>query len=310
MSMIDRSLDGMASLSGHLGGLLKRRLREVSGIALLSLAMMAALALATWSVQDPSLSHATDAPVRNLLGHPGAITADLLMQLLGLGALALLLPIAIWGYRLLGHRPLSREKLRMLLWLFGAVLAAAFASCMPRSAHWPLPCGLGGVIGDAVLRLPMVLFGVPMVGANRLAAAIVLGVAALIAFAGAAGIIWRDASDDEEDDEEETAEADDEGGWVSLGWLIHEVLSIRARIARLFRRRPATPAAARPAVPRRIEPRFDAPPVQYAGDEADDTAEEVDEDRPTRPSRAHRANRARQNRAGRAAATRCPRSSS
>ena len=138
MSMIDRSLDGMAFVSGQLGGMLRRRLREVGGIALLVVAMMAALALATWSVQDPSLSHATDAPVRNLLGHPGAITADLLMQLLGLGALALLLPIAIWGYRLLGHRPLSREKLRMLLWLFGAVLAAAFASCLPRSAHWPL----------------------------------------------------------------------------------------------------------------------------------------------------------------------------
>ena len=122
MSMIDRSLDGMASLSGQLGALLKRRLREVGGIALLSLAMMATLALATWSVQDPSLSHATNAPVRNLLGHPGAIAADLLMQLLGLGSLALLLPIAIWGYRLLGHRPLSRERLRMLLWLFGAVL--------------------------------------------------------------------------------------------------------------------------------------------------------------------------------------------
>src|SRR5580692_11581460 len=284
MSMIDRSLEGMASLSGLLGALLKRRLREVSGIALLSLAMMATLALATWSVQDPSLSHATDAPVRNLLGHSGAITADLLMQLLGLGSLALLLPIAIWGYRLLGHRPLSRERLRMLLWLFGAVLAAAFASCLPRSAHWPLPCGLGGVVGDAVLRLPMVLFGVPMTGANRLAAAIVLGIAALIAFAGAAGIIWRDAADEENDEEEETAEADDEGGWVSLGWLIHEVLSIRARIARLLRRRPLTQAAARPAAPaRRIEPRFDAPSVQYAGDEADDVAEEAQEDNAAEP---------------------------
>src|ERR1700732_4257302 len=127
MSMIDRSLDGMASLSGLLGALLKRRVREGAAIALLSLAMMATLALATWSVQDPSLSHATNVPVRNLLGHPGAITADLLMQLLGLGSLALLLPIAIWGYRLLGHRPLSRERLRMLLWLFGAGLGAAVA---------------------------------------------------------------------------------------------------------------------------------------------------------------------------------------
>ena len=61
MSMIDRSLDGMAFLSGQLGAVLRRRLREVGGIALISLAMMAALALATWSVQDPSLSHATDA---------------------------------------------------------------------------------------------------------------------------------------------------------------------------------------------------------------------------------------------------------
>ena len=152
MSMIDRSLDGMAFLSGQLGAILRRRLREVGGIALISLAMMAALALATWSVRDPSLSHATDAPVHNLLGRPGAIAADLLMQLLGLGSLALLLPIAVWGYRLLGHRPLSRERLRVLLWLLGAVLAAAFAACLPRGSHWPLPAGLGGVIGDAVLR--------------------------------------------------------------------------------------------------------------------------------------------------------------
>jgi S-DNA-T family DNA segregation ATPase FtsK/SpoIIIE len=280
MSMIDRSLDGMASLSGQLGALLRRRLREMGGIALLSLAMMAALALATWSVQDPSLSHATDAPVRNLLGHPGAITADLLMQLLGLGSLALLLPIAIWGYRLLGHRPLSRERLRMLLWLFGAVLAAAFASCLPRSAHWPLPCGLGGVIGDASLRLPMVLFGVPMVGANRLAATIVLGIAALVAFAGAAGFIWRDAPDD---DEEKAVDEDDDSAWISLGRLMHAILSFRARVARLFRRR-TLQATPRPAPPRqRVEPRFDAPSVQYAGDEADETAEEAEEAEPRGP---------------------------
>jgi S-DNA-T family DNA segregation ATPase FtsK/SpoIIIE len=282
MSMIDRSLEGMASLSGLLGTLLRRRLREVAGIALLSLAMMATLALATWSVQDPSLSHATDAPVRNLLGHPGAITADLLMQLLGLGSLALLLPIAVWGYRLLGHRPLSREKLRMLLWLFGAVLAAAFASCLPRSAHWPLPCGLGGVIGDAALRLPTQLFGVPMVGANRLAAAIVLGIVALFAFAGAAGIIWHAAPDDDDEDDKAVDE-DDDSAWISLGRLMHAVLSFRARIARLFRRR-TVQATPRPAPPRqRVEPRFDAPSVQYAGDEADETAEEAEAAEPRGP---------------------------
>src|ERR1700689_3539292 len=151
MSMIDRSLDGMAALSGQLGVVLQRRLREAGGVALISLAMMAGLALATWSVQDPSLSHATDAPVHNLLGLPGAIAADLMMQLLGLGSLALLLPIAVWGYRLLGHKRLSHERLRVILWVIGAVLTGAFASSLPRSPRWPLPSGLGGVVGDAAL---------------------------------------------------------------------------------------------------------------------------------------------------------------
>jgi S-DNA-T family DNA segregation ATPase FtsK/SpoIIIE len=263
MSMIDRSLDGMAYLSGQLGMMLKRRLREVCGLALISIAMMAAVALATWSVKDPSLSHATDTGVHNLLGQPGAIAADLMMQLLGLGSLALLLPIGVWGYRLLGHRPLSREKLRVLLWIFGAVLSAAFASCLPRPAHWPLPCGLGGVIGDAMLRLPTVMFHVAMTGTARFVASIVLAIAAAITFAGAAGILWRDAADDEaveeEEDEEDEEEADRESGWFSLGGITHAVLSFRARIALLFRSRAAAPKRIDAASPRRrIEPSFGA----------------------------------------------------
>jgi S-DNA-T family DNA segregation ATPase FtsK/SpoIIIE len=255
MSMIDRSLDGMVFLTGQLGAVLKRRLREAGGIALISLAMMAALALATWSVHDPSLSHATDARVHNLLGRPGAVAADLMMQLLGLGAVGLLLPIGVWGYRLLGHRPLSRERLRVLFWLLGAVLAAAFASCLPRSTHWPLPSGLGGVVGDAVLRVPPAFFGVPLTGTRQLGAAIVLGVAALMAFAAAAGIIWRDSADEDED---EPAEDEDESAWVSLGLLAHYLLSFKARLARMFRRSapPRFPVSDAETPRRRLEPRM------------------------------------------------------
>ncbi|HUD89106.1 MAG TPA: DNA translocase FtsK 4TM domain-containing protein [Xanthobacteraceae bacterium] len=294
MSMIDRSLDGMAFLSGQLGAILRRRLREVGGIALISLAMMAALALATWSVQDPSLSHATDAPVHNLLGQPGAIVADLLMQLLGLGALALLLPIAVWGYRLLSHKQLSHERVRVVIWLIGAVLAAAFASCLPRSAHWPLPCGLGGVVGDAMLRLPQKFLGAPLTGPYRLAAAVVLGIAALAAFAAAAGMIWRAAPDDDEEPEDDASESDDASIWISLGRLTHAVLSFRARLARLFGRQPATPPAARAdaATARgRIEPRFDSPSTQPADPDYDDessgepTPRTPRKPRPPRPSR-------------------------
>jgi DNA segregation ATPase FtsK/SpoIIIE, S-DNA-T family len=291
MSMIDRSIDGMAFLTGQLGVVFKRRLREAGGIALISLAMMAALALATWSEHDPSLSHATDAPVHNLLGRPGAVAADLMMQLLGLGSLGLLLPIAVWGYRLLGHRPLSRERLRVLFWVLGAVLSAAFASCLPRSAHWPLPSGLGGVVGDAVLRVPPALFNVPLSGTRQLGAAIVLGVAALVAFAAAAGMIWHDALNEEEDDELDEDEDEDESAWVSLGLVAHYVLSFQARLARMFRRSATSqfPAGERELSRRRLEPRA----RDEAEQDEDDEDEEAEEDEMTvTPQRAPRKARA------------------
>src|SRR5581483_5173145 len=273
MSLIDRGIDGLTFVSAQLGAVLQRRLREASGLALISLAMVAALALATWSVQDPSLSHATDSPVHNLLGKPGAIIADLLMQLFGLGALALLLPIAVWGYRLLGHRQLSRERLRIFVWLLGAVLAAAFASCLPRSAHWPLPSGLGGVVGDAVLRVPPALFNVPLTGTRLFGAAIVLGVAALVAFAAAAGIIWSDSPDEAEGEEfdEDEDEDEDESAWVSLGLIAHHLLSFQARLARMFHRSDASQFRTSDGEPsrRRPEPRI--------RDEEEDAEDEGDE---------------------------------
>src|SRR5258707_14570277 len=102
--------------SDELRAALRRRLSEFIGAVLLAISGLAAVALATWSVQDPSLSHATNAPVRNMLGLTGAISADLLMQLFGITTIALLCPVASWGWRLVTHRPLERERTRLVLW--------------------------------------------------------------------------------------------------------------------------------------------------------------------------------------------------
>jgi S-DNA-T family DNA segregation ATPase FtsK/SpoIIIE len=292
MSMIERSLDGMAALSSELGVMLRRRLSELSGVVLIGVAMMGALALATWSVRDPSLSHATDAPAHNLLGWPGAVAADLMMQLLGLGSLALILPVAAWGYRLLAHRASGRERLRVIVWPIGAVLAGAFAACLPRSAHWPLPCGLGGVVGDAILRVPVLLFHVPLAGMNSMIAAIALGTAAVFAIAVATGLLWRAGEADDEDDEEAPAassDGDDESGWISLGFLTHSVLSLRARLARLFGRRARTPMpAADSTLRRRVEPRFgdaDSDDDEDLGEDEEVAAPRARKPRPPKPRR-------------------------
>ena len=175
MPAIDRGLDRLTFLPEALRDALRRRLRELGGLALLLVATLLALALATWSVHDPSLSHATNAPVRNVLGVSGAIVADLLIQLLGVAALALVLPIAIWGWRLATHRPLQRERIRLAFCVLAILLAAACTAALPRTPAWPLPVGLGGVVGDWMLRFPALLAGGTLSGLARAAVAIVTG---------------------------------------------------------------------------------------------------------------------------------------
>src|ERR1700693_5646107 len=114
------ALERVIPLVGHLPApireALARRLRELAGLGLISLTGVAAAALMTWSGQDPSLSHATSRAIHNLVGYPGAIGADLLMQILGLGAIMLILPIAVWGWRMLTHRTFDRAALQLSSW--------------------------------------------------------------------------------------------------------------------------------------------------------------------------------------------------
>ena len=212
----------------------RRRLNECAGLFLIGLAVLAAIALATWSVQDPSLSHATKAPVRNLLGLPGAVAADLLMQLFGLAALAWVLPVAIWGWRLVTHRPLDRERLRVAFWIAGALLAAAFAACLPTLARWPLPTGLGGVAGDLVLRLPAAFAGGALAGTGRTVTAGILGLAAALALAFAVGAVWplRGSETGSVEPDEGGAGERESPASVSLGLLFHGFLSAKARLGR------------------------------------------------------------------------------
>ncbi len=136
-----------------------RRAAELAGAALIAASVAAALALVSWSARDPSFNHATTGRVRNLLGSGGAVAADILMQMLGLAAIAAILPLAAQGLRLVTQRALHRPLLRFGLWIIGALAASAVVSLLPVTDRWPLPTGLGGVLGDAVLALPRRVFG-------------------------------------------------------------------------------------------------------------------------------------------------------
>ncbi len=283
MPAIERVIPLVGQLPAAIREALARRLREFAGLGLLLLSGGTAAALMTWSVQDPSLSHATSRAIRNIAGYPGAIGADLLMQILGLGAVMLILPVAIWGWRMLTHRTFDREALRITCWVLCTVISAGFASCWPHGGAWPLPTGLGGVIGDALVRAPAVVFGPPGF-VYCLVLGIILGVAMLATFLVASGIGSRPQEVELtpiEDDDAPFVEEDDRGS-VSLGWLFHAAMSAKARLGWLlsqaYGRLVASSPTPRASSFERQEPNLGSRAAPSIAPQADEDFEEEEDD--------------------------------
>ncbi|MFC6490992.1 DNA translocase FtsK 4TM domain-containing protein, partial [Nitratireductor sp. GCM10026969] len=223
---------------------LRRQVARGVGVALLVLVAFGLASLATWNVADPSLSYATDNPVTNAMGFPGAVFSDIAMQFFGLASVAGLVPAVFWGIFLTTARGVDRPWRRVGAWLAGAVLSAGVAGCLTPPQTWPLPTGLGGVFGDMVLAAPAIVSGnYPTGWFGMMVAALLLGPAVWLTLYGA-GALGRkavpvmaetepEAFDDYAEAEEED-EDEDGGGYVALGILVHWWLSARAFLRRRF----------------------------------------------------------------------------
>ena len=229
----------------RLANIFRRQFYILLGLALLSLTAMAVGALATWNVADPSFSHATDSPVTNALGYPGAVFSDLAMQFFGLASVPALLPLAVWSLLLMTRGGIGRVAKRSFAWLGAALLFAAIASCFAVPQSWPMPIGLGGVFGDMLLRIPGLFLGRFPQGAVASGIALVLAAPALWLCFFASGITGRgegiinptmpsarrDAAGDDFADEDEDAETG--GGFQFVGAMTHLALTTAANFKRL-----------------------------------------------------------------------------
>jgi DNA segregation ATPase FtsK/SpoIIIE-like protein len=152
-------LVGMASsseqaplLPGSLQASLVGWLRGMLGYALMAACVAVAASLLTWSATDPSYIRTTSGPIRNALGATGANASDLAMRMFGLAAVLLLLPPTFWALELITRRQLEDARLKLTLAPVAVLLIACAVSALPAPAGWPLPYGLGGLLGDQSLR--------------------------------------------------------------------------------------------------------------------------------------------------------------
>src|SRR6266852_1783128 len=270
LSSAERRHYGRSFLSDDFHAAIRRRLRELGGLVVFAGVGVAVFALATWSVNDPSLSYATSARVRNLLGVTGAIAADLAMQLFGVATIAIILPPAFWGWRFFTHRILDRLRWRFVAWIGGVMLSAAFASCLTRPPQWPLPTGIGGIAGDALLRVIANIAGGPLHGAGQTFAESVFGTLAFFTVAIAFGLSCH------------PPDRDTDTSSISLGWLVHGFLSLKTRAIRAAALLSMAGRACLIAIfPRRAPPdslRAEPRLAETSGEAPDESVQRTDDD--------------------------------
>jgi DNA segregation ATPase FtsK/SpoIIIE, S-DNA-T family len=147
-----RNRDQFAELVASLRSFARNVLMRAGGLSMILLGVLLAVALATFSISDPSFNTATPAPVQNLAGMAGSSLADLLFQTFGAAAFLLIAPLGIWGGSALLHgapEDIPPRFWRRMISLPIALLAASAALAVaPPPAIWPFVAGPGGFIGD------------------------------------------------------------------------------------------------------------------------------------------------------------------
>ena len=174
--------------------------RAMAALSLVGLGAALLLALLSYSPFDPTSDTAGIGRVTNWLGAPGAWMSNVLMQVLGWGAVVGAGLVLASGVRRLLRRDVPpqsrRDRASRALTFTGALLlGAATLSAFPIPQSWPMASGLGGWFGDLMhfgMKRWLDALNVPLSGL----------IVALVTFAGFGaclarhlGIVRRDVLD-------------------------------------------------------------------------------------------------------------------
>ena len=154
------------------------------GLMLVAVSLAGAVALASHSATDPSLSTAAGGPPVNWLGTSGAYASDALLLLFGIGSVLFLPVIAVAGLRMLRLEPAGRIVRGLGIAAIGAVLLGVALGLTSASAVSGLPAGWGGALGLAAAQGVDSAVGLirnpSIAGPVRLTALLLFGLAGLI----------------------------------------------------------------------------------------------------------------------------------
>ncbi len=124
---------------------LGERVHDIKALCVALAGIFVLLSLLTYHAGDPSWNTASDedAATANWMGGYGAYLADILIQMFGIGALALPIGLLAWGVRLWRHEDFGPFWLRATSLLISAIFLGVAGSAIP-GGDWLTYATLGG----------------------------------------------------------------------------------------------------------------------------------------------------------------------
>jgi DNA segregation ATPase FtsK/SpoIIIE, S-DNA-T family len=140
-------------LDSNMAEAIEKRGRELLGLALIMLGIMAAMMIGSYTPDDPNWMVSTDAPVQNWMGRIGASIAAPLFMIVGWGSWGIAIVLLLWGGRFALHQGEDRAIGRLIFAPIAVALGAIYAATLAPGQDWLLThsFGLGGLFGDTVM---------------------------------------------------------------------------------------------------------------------------------------------------------------
>ena len=144
-------------LDSNMQAAIEKRGKELLGLGLIVLGVLAAMMIVSYNPDDPNWMSATDAPVQNWLGRFGASIAAPVLMIVGWGAWGIPVTVIAWGARLTLHHGEERALGRLIFAPIAIAMLAVYAAALAPGAGWDHSFGLGGLFGDTTLAMALTI---------------------------------------------------------------------------------------------------------------------------------------------------------
>ncbi|MFK7744764.1 MAG: DNA translocase FtsK [Roseobacter sp.] len=140
-------------LDSKMAEAMEKRGKELFGLVLIALGLMACAMIASYTPDDPNWMVSTDAPTQNWMGAIGAAIAAPLFMIVGWGSWGLGIVLLVWGARFALHVGAERAIGRLIFAPIAIAFGSIYAATLTPDGNWldTHSFGLGGLFGDTVM---------------------------------------------------------------------------------------------------------------------------------------------------------------